>query len=130
MDAVIPRRRFLQQAAALTVAAGLPAPARADGPATIPIVDTHQHLWYLSRFRLPWLKCAPKLDRSFLMEDYRQATTGLHVVKSIYMEVDVEPSQQAAEADYVLELIRRGHPPLAGAVISGRPETEGFAAHL
>ena len=130
MDADMNRRRFLQQTTALTVAAGLPAPSRADEPVTMPIVDTHQHLWDLSRFKLPWLEGAPKLDRSFLMEDYRRATEGLNVVKSVYMEVDVEPSQQAAEADYVLDLIRRGGTPMVGAVISGRPASEGFAAYL
>ena len=96
----------------------------------MPIIDTHQHLWDLTRFKLPWLKGAPKLDRSFVMDDYRQATEGLNVVKSIYMEVDVEPSQQPAEADYVLDLIRRGGTPMVGAVISGRPASEGFAAYL
>src|SRR5207302_2301434 len=69
-------------------------------------------------------------NRSFLMEDYRRATEGLDVVRSVYMEVDVEPSQQAAEADYVLDLIRRGGAPLVGAVVSGRPAMEGFAADL
>jgi L-fuconolactonase len=130
MDTAMDRRRFLRQTAALTVAAGLPAASRSDEPARMPIVDTHQHLWDLSRFRLPWLKGAPKLDRSFLMEDYRRATEGLDVVASVYMEVDVEPSQQAAEADYVLDLIRRGDSPMVGAVISGRPEADGFGAYL
>jgi L-fuconolactonase len=96
----------------------------------MPIVDTHQHLWDLSRFKLPGLKGVPKLQRSFLMEDYTQAIKGLNVVKSVYMEVGVEPSQQAAEAEYVLDLIRRGNTPLVGAVVSGRPATEGFAADL
>ncbi|MGP0064579.1 MAG: amidohydrolase family protein, partial [Isosphaeraceae bacterium] len=113
-----------------TVAAGLPAPFREDQPVTIPIIDTHQHLWDLTRFKLPWLKDAPKLDRSFVMDDYRRATDGLNVVKSIYMEVDVEPSQQPAEADYVLGLIRKGSTPMVGAVVSGRPASEGFAAYL
>ena len=130
MDAPMNRRHFLRRTAALTAAAGLPAPSPTDEPATMPIVDTHQHLWDLSRFKLPWLKGAPKLDRSFLMEDYRQATEGLNVVRSVYMEVDVEPSQQAAEADYVLDLIRRGGTPMVGAVISGRPASDGFAAYL
>ena len=92
----------------MTIAAGLPAPSREDRTVTVPIVDTHQHLWDLTRFSLPWLKDAPKLDRSFVMDDYRKATEGLGVVKSVYMEVDVEPSQQPAEAEYVLDLIRRG----------------------
>ena len=44
--------------------------------------------------------------------------------------MDVEPSQQAAEADYVLDIIRRGGTPMVGAVISGRPASDGFAAYL
>jgi L-fuconolactonase len=127
MDAANSRREFLQQTAALTVAAGLSTPSLADDPKAMPIVDTHQHLWDLSRFKLPWLKEAPRLDRSFIAKDYRQATDGLNVVKSVYMEVDVEPSQQAAEADYVLDLIKKGETPLVAAVIARRPGSEGFA---
>ena len=130
MGALSPRRRFLQQTAALTVAAGLSSRSLADDRATMPIVDTHQHLWDLSRFKLPWLHGAPKLDHSFLMKDYRQATEGLNIVKSVYMEVDVEPSQQVAEADYILDLIRQGGTPLVAAVIARRPGSEGFAEFL
>ena len=127
MDVVHSRRGFLQQTAAFTMAGGLPTSPAADDPAPMPIVDTHQHLWDLSRFRLPWLKSAPRLDRSYLTTDYRQATEGLNIVKSVYMEVDVEPSQQIAEADYVLELIGNGESPLVAAVIARRPGSEGFA---
>ncbi len=130
IDAANPRRRFLQQAAALTVAGGLSTSSPADDPATMPIVDTHQHLWDLSRFTLPWLKGAPKLDRPFLMKDYTLATEGLNVVKSVYMEVDVEPGAASAEADYVLDLIRKGATPLVAAVIARRPGSDGFAAFL
>ena len=94
------------------------------------IVDTHQHLWDLRKFRLPWLKGAPTLDKSFLMDDYLKATEGLGIVKSVYMEVDVEPSQQAEEAVYVLDLCRRHVGPLVGAVISGRPASDGFKPYL
>jgi len=128
MDTAYPRRRFLLRTAALTAAAGLPAPSRADEP--VPIVDTHQHLWDVSRFELRWLKGVAKLNRSFLMKDFQQATEGLNVVRSVYIEVDVEPSQQVAEADYALDLIRRGGTPLVGAVIARRPASEGFAAYL
>jgi predicted TIM-barrel fold metal-dependent hydrolase len=130
MAAMIRRRQFLERTAALTAGAGLRVPVQVDKPATMPIVDTHQHLWDLARFKLPWLKGTPKLNRSFLMEDYQQATEGLNVVKSVYMEVDVEPSQQAAEADYVLDLIGRGGAPMVGAVISGRPGNTDFAAYV
>jgi predicted TIM-barrel fold metal-dependent hydrolase len=95
-----------------------------------PIIDPHQHLWDLSRFRLPWLERGSALDRSFVTRDYLMATQGLNVVKAVYMEVDVEPSQQVAEADYVLDICRQGNTPMAAAVISGRPASDEFGAYL
>ena len=68
------RRGFLGTTAATLAAAASVMAQPAD---ELPIVDTHQHLWDLARFKLPWLKGAPKLGRSFLMEDYRQAIAGL-----------------------------------------------------
>jgi predicted TIM-barrel fold metal-dependent hydrolase len=64
------------------------------------------------------------------MRDYLEATAGLNVVKSVYMEVDVEPSQQAAEADHVIAICQRGDTPMAAAVISGRPAGDGFAEYI
>src|SRR6266705_5571763 len=60
--------------------------------AQILIVDTHQHLWDLDKFRLPWLQGVPKLAKSFTMADYLNATKGLGIDKTVYMEVDVEPA--------------------------------------
>jgi predicted TIM-barrel fold metal-dependent hydrolase len=135
------RRTFLRGAAALCL--GLSASAgdaakkkgktvtASDGsPASIPIVDTHQHLWDLSRFRLPWLAGAPKLNRSFLMKDYFEATEGLNVRKTVYMEVDMDPAQQVEEAEYVVELCRRGDNPMVAAVISGRPASPEFKGYI
>ncbi|MBI3912463.1 MAG: amidohydrolase family protein [Armatimonadetes bacterium] len=96
----------------------------------IPIVDTHQHLWDLRRFRLPWLQDVPQLDRSFLAEDYRQATAGLNVVKSIYMEVDLDPAQQVEEAEYVIDLCTRGDSSMVAAVIAGRPASPVFKTYI
>jgi predicted TIM-barrel fold metal-dependent hydrolase len=144
------RRRFLGRAMALTAAAGSglgsggvagefenpnglvvqPDLTSPQAAAIVPIVDTHQHLWDLTKFRLPWLERAPRLARNFLMSDYLKATEGLNVVKSVYMEVAVEPSQQTAEAEYVIDLCRQGGSPLVGAVISGRPNSEGFEAYI
>jgi L-fuconolactonase len=122
------RRCFLGQAIAAALAAK---GSRVSGQeAATPIVDTHQHLWDLSRFHLPWLKGSPALARSFLMEDYQKAAEGLGIVKSVYMEVDVEPAQQRAEADYIVDLCRRRVGPLAGAVISGRPISDGFREEI
>src|SRR5262245_41164136 len=143
------RRRFLSRTASLLAATGAalvvedlsrlrteaggmvePGPKPERNRRMIPIIDTHQHLWDLTIFRLPWQQGNAKLARSFVMRDYLEATAGLNVVKSIYMEVDVEPSQQPAEADHVIEICRRRDTPMVAAVISGRPASDGFKDYI
>ena len=52
------------------------------------IVDTHQHLWDLSKLKLPWLADAPEvLRKTYRNEEYRQATEGLNVVDATIDEV-------------------------------------------
>ena len=96
----------------------------------IPIVDTHEHLWDLTKFTLPWAKDNETLNRSFVTADYLKATANVNVVKSVYMEVDVEPSQQVAEAEYVIALCKAPGNPMVGAVISGRPASDGFRDYI
>jgi len=96
----------------------------------LPIVDTHQHLWDLTKFRLPWLKGAGELNRSFVTKDYAEAAAGLNIVKAVYMEVDVAPDQKAAEAEHVIGLCRRGEGPTVAAVIGGLPGSEGFRDYI
>lgn len=95
-----------------------------------PIVDTHQHLWDLEKFRLPWLADAPALARNFLTSDYLTATAGLGVVKAVYMEVDVAPEQQSAEAEALISLCADDETPTVAAVISGRPASADFAPYI
>jgi L-fuconolactonase len=129
------RRQFLGHAAAaagaaVALAASAEPLAAAEEPAT-PVVDTHQHLWDLKRFRLPWLDGAGELlNRDYLMADYRKAAEGLNVVRAVYMEVAVTPDQRAAEADYVVELCRRGGTPTVAAVIGGSPAADDFPAYI
>ncbi len=127
----ITRREFLSAsmggAVGLATAGILAAQPAAPAPL---IVDTHQHLWDLSWQKLPWLQGAPEvLSRSYVTQDYLAATSGLNVT-AVYMEVDVDPAQQSAEADYVIDLCRRDDNPMAAAVISGRPASERFAAYV
>lgn len=113
-------------AAALAGCAGLP---HAGDP--IPIVDTHQHLWDLGRFRPPWLENAGVvLRRNYGTREYQEATRGLNIVKAVYMEIDVAPKDQADEAEEAIERIRSGEPPTVAAVISGRPAEGSFRPHL
>lgn len=101
-------------------------------PEPIAIIDTHQHLWDLTKFKLPWHQGeeTKPLQRSFVMSDYLEATKGLNVVKTVYMEVDVMPEQQVAEAAYVTELCERKDNPMRAAVVSGRPGTPGFEPYI
>jgi len=85
----------------------------------IPIVDTHQYLWDLSKFKLGWFKDGDPLAQSFTPVEYAEAIKGLNVVKSVYIKVDVVPEQQQAEADYVTELCKAGNTPMVAAVVSG-----------
>lgn len=136
------RRRFLKYLAAASGTAigarcaGYPAPGllfAGDEEGAVPpmqIIDTHQHLWDLDRFRLPWTKGNERLARNFSMADYLDATRGLNVVKTIYMEVDLDPAQQDAEAEYVIETCRRDDNPMVAGVISGRPASPGFASYI
>ena len=93
----------------------------------IPIVDTHQHLWDLEQFSLPWLADVEALNDNYRMDDYQRATAESGVAKTVYMEVDVAPEQRLAEVDFVSDLCARDDNPMAGAVISGSPGDAGFA---
>lgn len=133
------RRDFLKHsltaAVALSAAAGkqlahTAEPQSSSADPMFPVVDTHQHLWDLKKFKLPWTANSPSLARDFSMSDYLAATAGIPIKKSVYLEVDVVPEQQQAEADYVTELCRRREGPLAAAVISGRPAAENFRAYI
>jgi L-fuconolactonase len=129
------RREFLKAAVSAAAGPALAIPAvrtLAGAPLVddVPIVDAHQHLWDLDQFHLPWVADYPTLNRSFVMADYLKAVAGLNVVKAVYMEVDVHPSQQVKEAEYVIELCKRDDNPTVAAVISGRPNTAQFEDYI
>jgi predicted TIM-barrel fold metal-dependent hydrolase len=104
--------------------------AKDKDPKMLPIIDTHQHLWDLKKLRLPWIKPGSVLAKNHLMSDYLKATEGLNIVKTIYMEVDLDPAQQQEEADFVVETCKRGNTPMVAGVIAGRPNSENFAKYV
>ena len=122
------RRTFLKSVVAFS--AGLPAYAAQQPPEAQRIVDTHVHLWDLTRLRLPWIEKESPLARSYVVKDYQAAIQGVNVVKGVYMEVDVDPRDLVAEAEFVLELCRQGTSPLIGAVIGGRPAADDFGQYV
>jgi predicted TIM-barrel fold metal-dependent hydrolase len=131
------RRNFLKRASQITVAAGVTSPVRwavAESQsgdhtmASTAIVDTHQHLWDLSKVKLTWL--SPPLDRSFTLEDYLEASQGLNIVKAVYMEVAVPREQRRREAEYVLDLCRQPGCLTCAAVLAGSPADDDFAPFI
>jgi len=138
MPTQLNRRRFLERAAGALFVAGaastraiLQADDNSEEGGLLPIIDTHQHLWDLARFNVPWLAGGPEiLNRSYVSKDYLAATEGLHVVKAVYMEIALDPEQHVAEAEHVTELSRSEEHLTAGAVISGRPNSPGFTAYI
>ena len=121
------RRNFIKTTAFATLAPIHCLPACQD-PASMPIIDTHQHLWDLSMLDLRWL--SPPIDRSFLMDDYLEAIAGQNVVKAIYMEVGAPPEQRKLEADWALELCRDPENSTVAAVIAKDPRDENFGEYM
>lgn len=123
------RRDFLIGAAAGAASLSLLEPTEA-APA-FPIIDTHQHLWDGKTLRVSWLKDpgAAKVAGRHNMEDYLREAKGLGIVKTIYMEIDADESEQVKEAQFVIATCKRGNTPMRKGVISGRPATPGFARY-
>ena len=96
----------------------------------LPIIDCHQHLWDLTKFKLPWLTPGGPLGRSFVMKDYLAAIEGTGIKHAVYMEVDVDPSQQQAEIDHLTEICKSGKAPTIAAVVSGRPAADNFRDYI
>lgn len=94
------------------------------------IVDTHQHLWDLDLFPYSWLSSVPRLNRSFRMRDYLDATRGLNIVKSVHLEADVDEPHMLDETRHLLALAEQDDNPLDGIVACGRPESKGFRSYL
>ena len=137
------RREFLAATTAAASSLAFPAafmtsltPGAADAAEkikpVIPIVDTHQHLWDLKKLNLPWLKNegVKSINRDFLMKDYLEATRGLGVTKTVYMEVNVRKSDQDVEAEWVIGICRDKSNPMKAAVIGGYPHDRDFKKYI
>ena len=129
----ITRRRFLKttgQAAAIAAAPAVLHAAK-DPQASLPLVDTHQHLWDLDLFQPPWLGGAPEvLARSYVTSDFKKATRGLNLAQAVYMEVDVNVENQMKEVEHLIALSKSSKHPTSAAVVSGRPNSDGFENYI
>ena len=125
------RRQFLFGSAMLVIGCKDFVWAESKRPVgALEIVDTHQHLWNLSQFRLPWLKAGGELTRDFTMADYKKATEGLGVTKAIYMEVAVAREQKLAEAEHIVKICADKSNPTCAAVIGGLILEDSFKEYI
>ncbi|MBM80537.1 MAG: amidohydrolase [Planctomycetaceae bacterium] len=126
------RRDFMKTASAATAAGLLAVNSVEAADKLVPIVDPHQHLWDLKLLKLPWLSGdnVQSINRDFLMKDYLEATKNVNVVKTVFMEVNVEESYQEKEADWVIEMCKADDNPMAGAVIGGYPHSDKFPDYV
>jgi len=133
------RRQLLGQAAVAATAVACGAqrtqPLLAQEPTAVkpgdtPMIDCHQHLWDLTKFKLPWIKPGTLLGRSYLMQDYLAAIEGTGISRAVYMEVDVDPTQKQVEAEHLIDICQSGKAPTIAAVVSGYPAAAGFEQYV
>lgn len=133
------RRQFLGQSAAAATAVAWPRAASSQpsaqresavSAAEVAIVDCHQHLWDLSKFKLNWLRPGTLLARSYVTADYLAAIEGTGIKHAVYMEVDVDPAQQQSEVEELTAICQSGAAPTVAAVVSGRPAADGFGKYI
>src|SRR5438067_2444205 len=112
------RRTFLQAAAAgvLVPVLGIPNPAAAERmlvapslagsavPAGFSNVDAHIHLWDLTVFPVPWIAGSPILNKSYVLQDYKDQSAGLGIGAIVYVEAAVANGYSLLEADYIADL--------------------------
>ncbi len=101
-----------------------------DFPMSLPIVDTHQHLWAPQQFSYTWMKGEPSIRKRSLIEEYREATRGFDIVRTVYVDTDVDEQDLAAEARLIFSLADDPANRLDGAVMGAKMEKADPLSHL
>ena len=74
------------------------------------LVDSHVHVWDLTRRRLPWLPEGHPLRRTFTLEDFREAAGG-ELPDTVLVQADADPFEVFDLLDHAAE-----SPAVAGVV--------------
>ena len=80
-----------------------------------PIVDAHVHLYDVQKLRYGWLTGAPKINRTYLLDDFDKARGAVEVDTIVFAEVAVDPGLHLEEATFAQTLADRD-PRLRGIV--------------
>lgn len=91
-----------------------------------PIVDTHVHLWKPGgAVGYSWLAGEDRLNRPFLLADHAEASAGLDIEAMVFLECDVDPGGELAEAEWVAGLAETE--PRLKAIVAKAPLERGEA---
>ncbi|WP_062230111.1 amidohydrolase family protein [Aureimonas sp. N4] len=71
---------------------------------SVPIIDTHVHLYDPARLDYPWLASVPAIQGAFLMPEFDRARGAIAVEGIVFAEVDAAPGRELDEARFVDEL--------------------------
>ncbi|MEO0509802.1 MAG: amidohydrolase [Verrucomicrobiota bacterium] len=93
-------------------------------------IDTHQHLLYPEQFNYSWTKDFPVLGGAFTLEDYRNQAKGCDIEGTVFMEVDVDAEDIAAEGQFFGSLAGDSSSQILGIIASCRPEEADFEAQI
>jgi L-fuconolactonase len=72
-----------------------------------PIVDAHVHLYDVKRMSYGWLAGAPKINRTYLLDDFDKARGKVDVEGIVFAEVAVDPGLHLEEASFIQGLADR-----------------------
>ncbi|HEX5552468.1 MAG TPA: amidohydrolase family protein [Chitinophagaceae bacterium] len=70
---------------------------------SIPIIDSHLHLWDVQRMQYPWLDAVPAIRKSFFIEDYQQAAGSFPIEKMVFVQAECEAGMYLEEVRFVEE---------------------------
>ncbi len=72
-----------------------------ENPRRIPKTDTHMHLFGLDVLSYSWLNNAPEINKTFLPEDFIEATKKANVGKIVFMESGADKGSSLREVEWV-----------------------------
>ena len=90
---------------------------------SIPVIDTHVHLWDPRLIQYPWFAGNDLLDRPFLPADYLKASQGIKVVKAVFIQCECDPRQYMDEVNWVSGLA--GKYPFIQGLVAWAPLEKG-----
>lgn len=93
-------------------------------------IDTHQHLLYPELFGYSWTDDFEALQGKFSLGAYREAAEGCAIEGSLFMEVDVDPGHQSAEAKFFSALSENPANGIVGVIAKALPESPDFAHEI